>query len=491
MQHQHTTIYQEERFFANLGSSAALLNLPGRATMSAIRIDKGLDLPIEGKPEQKIHEGQPIKSVALIGRDYIGLRPTMAVAEGDHVTVGQPLFTDKYDPAAKFTAPGSGIVESINRGSRRVLQSVVIRLDDNEDRDVTIIDPVASDALIGVEGEAVREALCNSGLWTAFRTRPYSKVPHSTSSAEAIFVSAMDSNPLAADPQVMLAEHAEDFSNGLKVLTKLTDGPVHVCKAEGGSIAVPENLPSTHGAGVRVTDFSGPHPAGLPGTHIHYLHPVNESRMVWHIGYQDVIAIGKLFTTGKLWLERVIALAGPVVNKPRLLRTRLGASTQDLIHEELEKVECRIISGSVLSGRRAANKTAYLGRYHTQISVLAEGRERELLGWINPASNKFSITNVLFSSFKRDNSSFDFHTSTNGSPRAMVPTGNFERVMPMDILPTQLLRSLLVGDSDMAQKLGCLELDEEDLALCAFVCSGKYDYGTVLRSNLELIEKEG
>ncbi|MGQ7847139.1 Na(+)-translocating NADH-quinone reductase subunit A [Granulosicoccus sp. 3-233] len=458
--------------------------------MSSITIDKGLDLPLDGKPEQTIHDARPVTAVALTGRDYLGLRPTMAVAEGDHVTLGQPLFSAKHDAAVKFTAPGSGVVESIHRGARRVLQSVVIRLDADEEIP-TLTDPVSPDELFRLEPQVVRETLCRTGLWTAFRTRPYSKIPHSDSAADAIFVTAMDTNPLAADPQVVIAEQADAFGHGLQVLTKLTDGKVHVCKAVGANVPVPENQPSTHGGGIHSSEFAGPHPAGLPGTHIHHLHPVNESRTVWHLGYQDVIAIGKLFTTGKLWTERVIALAGPVVTKPRLLRTRLGASTEELVADSLEKTECRIITGSVLSGRRAANQTAYLGRYHTQLSVLAEGRKRELLGWINPKSNKFSITNVLFSSFNRERADFEFHTSTNGSPRAMVPTGNFERVMPLDILPTQLLRALLVSDTDMAQKLGCMELDEEDLALCAFVCSGKYDYGPVLRSNLEQIEKEG
>lgn len=458
--------------------------------MNTISIDKGLDLPLEGKPEQQIHIGNSVGSVALIGRDYIGLRPTMAIAEGDRVKIGQPLFSDKLDPTTQYTALGAGTVESINRGSRRVLQSVVIRLDEDE-HNAAIIDPIAADDLLTIEPQSVRDSLCLSGLWTAFRTRPFSKVPHSEATADAIFVTAMDSNPLAADPQVALAEHTKDFGYGLTLLTKLTEGNVHVCQAADASIPVPENLSSTHGRGIQVTKFTGPHPAGLPGTHIHLLNPVNETRTVWHIGYQDVVAIGKLFTTGKLWLERVISLGGPVVTKPRLLRTRLGANTEDLISDSLEKTECRIITGSVLSGRRAANQTAYLGRYHTQISVIAEGRKREFLGWINPASNKFSISNVFFSSLRRKRSEFDFHTSTNGSPRAMVPTGSFERVMPLDILPTQLLRSLLVSDTDMAQKLGCLELDEEDLALCAFVCSGKYDYGPVLRSNLEQIEKEG
>lgn len=458
--------------------------------MSSIRIDKGLDLPLDGKPDQKIHDANPVKTVALLGRDYLGLRPTMAVAEGDHVTLGQPLFTAKHDAGVNFTAPGSGVIESIHRGARRVLQSVVIKLDDDEESP-SLIDAVSSEELTRLEPQYVRETLCRTGLWTAFRTRPYSKIPMADAKADAIFVTAMDSNPLAADPQVIIAEQADAFADGLQALTKLTEGKVHVCMASGADIKLPQNLPSTHGEGIHGSEFSGPHPAGLPGTHIHHLHPVNETRSVWHLGYQDVIAIGKLFTTGKLWTERVIALGGPVVTNPRLLRTRLGASTGDLVSDSLEKTECRIISGSVLSGRRAANQTAFVGRYHTQISVLAEGRKRELLGWINPASNKYSITNVLFSSFKRERSDFEFHTSTNGSPRAMVPTGNYERVMPMDILPTQLLRSLLVSDTDMAQKLGCLELDEEDLALCAFVCSGKYDYGPVLRSNLEQIEKEG
>ncbi len=458
--------------------------------MSSIRIEKGLDLPLDGKPEQTIHDANPVTTVALTGRDYLGLRPTMKVAEGDRVTLGQPLFTAKHDAAVNFTAPGSGVVESIHRGARRVLQSVVIKLDADEESP-NLTDAVSPDELFKLDPQFVRETLCRTGLWTSFRTRPYSRIPHSESTADAIFVTAMDTNPLAADPQVIIAEQADAFSHGLQVLTKLTEGKVHVCKASGADVPVPQNLPSTHGQGIHSSEFSGPHPAGLPGTHIHHLHPVNETRTVWHLGYQDVIAIGKLFTTGKLWTERVIALGGPVVLKPRLLRTRIGASTKELVVDALEKTECRIITGSVLSGRRAANQTAYLGRYHTQLSVLAEGRKRELLGWINPASNKFSITNVLFSSFKRDRADFEFHTSTNGSPRAMVPTGSYERVMPLDILPTQLLRSLLVSDTDMAQKLGCLELDEEDLALCAFVCSGKYDYGPVLRSNLEQIEKEG
>lgn len=452
--------------------------------MNVITIKKGLDLPLEGSPAQSIHPAPDVSRVALIGRDFIGLKPTMMVAEGDRVVTGQTLFTDKHDPLVCYTSPGTGVVESISRGARRVLQSVIIKLNQDEANE-PLKEAVSGDKLADLDEAAIRSALCSSGLWTSFRTRPYSKVPHSDTTPESIFVTAMDSNPLAADPAVVLAEQVTDFQYGLQLLAKLTTGKVHVCQAAGASIDVPNQ------DGIQFTEFAGPHPAGLPGTHIHHLHPVGAERMVWHLGYQDVIAIGKFFTTGKLWLERVVALAGPVVNEPRLIRTRMGASTEDLVRDSHEKVECRIISGSVLSGRRANNWAAFLGRYHTQISILEEGRERELLGWINPKSTKYSFANIFLSSFSRATKIFRFHTSTNGSPRAMVPVGLYEKVMPLDILPTQLLRSLLVSDTDSAQKLGCLELDEEDLALCAFVCSGKYNFGPALRDNLEQIEKEG
>jgi Na+-transporting NADH:ubiquinone oxidoreductase subunit A len=284
---------------------------------------------------------------------------------------------------------------------------------------------------------------------------------------------------------VIIQESADDYKNGLSVLSRLTESKVYVCQSP--DIA----LPVSHESNVEVHTFSGPHPAGLAGTHIHFLAPVNAEKTAWTINYQDVIAIGKLFTTGRLSVDRVISLAGPLVNKPRLIRTRLGASTEELVKDEVQDVASRVISGSALNGHTANNWAAYLGRFHNQISVLAEGHQRELLGWINPlGKDKFSIMKVFISSLfpKKD---LPLTTSQNGSPRAMVPVGTFEEVVPMDMLPTQLLRSLLVKDTDTAQALGCLELDEEDLALCSYVCSGKYDYGPYLRSNLTQIEKEG
>ncbi len=446
-------------------------------------IKKGLDLPISGSPDQKIDNAGPVSSVAILGYDYIGMKPTMLVKEGDRVKLGQTLFINKKNKGVCFTSPAAGTVKSINRGAKRVLQSVVIELDGNEEDEVTF-EKVDQSQLNNLDREVVKKNLVESGLWNALRTRPYSKTPDPDTVPHSIFVTAIDTSPLAADPEVVIKEHIESFNDGLAVLTRLTDGKVFVCKSDTA------NLEVAHLDQVEVHEFSGPHPAGLVGTHIHFLDPIGGDKTVWHLNYQDVIAIGKLFTTGHLWVERVISIAGPMVKRPRLLRTRLGAKTEDLLKGETEHKQSRVISGSVLSGHMASNWAGYLGRYHNQISVIEETTEREFFGWIKPGSKKFSKLNVFVSKLLGVKE-FDLNTSQNGSPRAMVPVGTFEAVMPLDILPTQLLRALLVKDTDTAQQLGCLELDEEDLALCSFVCSGKYDYGPILRSNLIQIEKEG
>ncbi|RJG51257.1 Na(+)-translocating NADH-quinone reductase subunit A [Motilimonas pumila] len=444
-----------------------------------ITIKRGLDLPIQGAPEQVIHDGPAITKVATLGEEYVGMRPTMKIKVGDSVKKGQVLFVDKKNEGVQYTAPASGVVEEINRGAKRVLQSVVIRVEGN---DSITFKQFKSDQLSALDRDQVKENLIESGAWTALRTRPFSKAPTVDAVASSIFVTAMDSNPLAASAEVVINQQEQAFLDGLAVLSRLTDGKVFVCKGEGSLPKSPINNVEEH-------VFAGPHPAGLVGTHIHFLDPVNASKQVWHINYQDVIAFGQLFTSGELNTDRVVALAGPAVNKPRLLRTRLGASIDELTKGELKGGDNRIISGSVLYGTTAADSHAYLGRFHNQVSVLAEGREKEFLGWGAPGFNKFSVANVFASVFSKK--LFNFTTTTGGSDRAMVPIGQYERVMPLDILPTMLLRDLIAGDVDSAQALGCLELDEEDLALCTFVCPGKYDFGPILRDCLTTIEKEG
>nr|WP_322939072.1 Na(+)-translocating NADH-quinone reductase subunit A [Pseudomonas sp. s4] len=444
-----------------------------------IKLKHGLDLPITGAPAQRIEAARPVRSVAVIGFDYHGMKPTMEVQVGDRVKLGQLLFTDKKTPGVRYTAPAAGVISAIHRGEKRVLQSVVIDLDGDEQETFA---HYAVDQLEALSSEQVRENLQQSGLWTALRTRPFSKVPALDAVPRSIFVTAIDTHPLAADPAVIIGEHATDFENGLKVLGNLAK--IFLCKADGVS------LPGEKLAKVQSEAFAGPHPAGLPGTHIHFLDPVSTSKSVWQIGYQDVIAVGKLFTTGQLFVERVVALGGPVVEQPRLLRTRLGANLEELTAGELKPGFNRVISGSVFGGRTAQGAFAFLGRYHNQVSCLSEGNEREMMHYLRAGVNKHSVMNIFVSKLASAKL-FNFTTTTNGSPRAMVPVGNYEAVMPLDILPTQLLRYLIVGDTEMAQKLGCLELDEEDLALCTYVCAGKYEYGPILRDNLTRIEKEG
>ena len=445
-----------------------------------IKIKRGLDIPLAGAPEQSVHAGNAVSSVAVLGHDCVGLKAGMEVREGDRVRLGQALFRDKCNPGVIFTSPGAGIVQKINRGERRVLQSVVVQLDGDAEEH---FDAYSGEQLATLANAKVRSALLQSGLWTSFRVRPYSRIPAPDASPAALFVTAIDTNPVTAEPAAIIARDAESFEQGLRLLSRLGDGPIYVCTRPDTAIPVPQDEPFRH------AEFTGPHPAGLPGTHIHMLHPVSESTSVWHIGYQDVIAIGKFFASGRLPVERVIALGGPKVRSPRLVTTRLGASTSELLRGETEPGDVRVVSGSVLSGHRASGWGAFLGRYHNQVSVLTEGSPREFLSFMRPGFGKYSAVRAYAGHLFKQ--SFELTTSQNGSPRAMVSIGSFESVMPLDILATPLLKALLVSDTDRARALGCLELDEEDLALCSFVCNGKYEYGPHLRRNLHDIEVNG
>jgi Na+-transporting NADH:ubiquinone oxidoreductase subunit A len=447
-----------------------------------IKIKKGLDLPISGAPEQTITDGKSVRHVALIGFDYNGMKPTMAVKEGDRVKRGSLLFTDKKTDGVRYTSPAAGVVKEINRGERRVFQSVVVEIDGDQAESFTRYDETRLDEL---ERQQVVDNLIESGLWTSLRTRPYSKVPEIDTAPHSIFVSVMDTNPLSADPTLIIGENPDAFQQGLRILSKLTTGKVFVCGKPGSDVPVPK---SDH---IEVHQFDGVHPAGNVGTHIHYIDPVVGDKVVWSIGYQDVIDIGLLFRTGELPVDRVIAIGGPKALQPRLVRTRIGANLEELLEGEIATdCDVRMVAGSVFGGRRADGPCVYLGRFANQVSVLEEGHKRELLGWLSPGPRRFSVLNVYVSKLFR-NRVFDLTTTTNGSERAMVPVGAYEDIMPLDILPTQLLRSLIVGDTEVSQKLGALELDEEDLALCTFVCPGKYEYGPILRENLTRIEIEG
>jgi Na+-transporting NADH:ubiquinone oxidoreductase subunit A len=462
--------------------------------MALHKIEKGLDLPIPGKPLQVVRGMSPCTRVAVMADDFPGMKARMHVEEGESIKRGQVLFEDRKRPGVLHTAPGAGRVIGIHRGEKRALQSVVIDLSDGERRGEPDPEELASFASYtgappeSLSPDQIRALLVEAGLWTAIRERPFSKVPTPDATADALFITATDTNPHAPNPDVVLEDRMDDFLLGASLVSKLLDGPTYLCVGEHSEIA--DRVPK----GVRIERFAGPHPSGTVGLHIHRLRPVNRKHSVWHIGYQDVAAVGRLFSTGQLDVSRVISIAGPGVEDPRLERTRVGARVSELVTSDIARadgVETRTISGSVLSGKRTHGEVFdFMGRYDLQISLLEEDRENVFLGWLSPGFDLFSVTRIFISKiFKPER--FRFTTSTYGSPRAMVPIGLYEKIMPMDILPTFLLRALIVGDVERAEQLGVLELDEEDLALCTYVCPGKTDYGPILRKNLETIEKEG
>ncbi len=446
-----------------------------------INITKGLDLPLIGAPEQKIHEAKKVSTVAITGSDYVGMKPSMKVQVGDVVKLGQEIFSCKKNEGLVFTSPAAGKVIEVNRGARRAFQSLVIEVAGDEQVN---FESYAGKSVSELGFEDVRSLLIESGLWTSLRQRPYSKVAAVNERPNSVFITAADTRPHAANPELVIAENVEAFKAGVEVVSKLTQGTTYLCKIAGTAIASPSKDI------VEVKEFVGKHPAGLVGTHIHFVDPASASNTVWHIGYQDVIAVGKLFLTGKLDTQRVISLAGPQVKQPRLVRTQLGANINEIVEGELKDGATRVVSGSLLNGRKVDGAFAYLGKFHDQVSALESSVEREFLGWHMPGVNKFSVKNTFISRLLPAKL-FNMNVDTGGSARAIVPFGSYEAVMPLDILPTQLLRSIASKNTDVAVQLGALELDEEDLSLCTFVDTGKHDFGPILRENLTIIEKEG
>lgn len=477
--------------------------------MAVHKNNAGLELPIAGAPEPILEPAPQPGRVAILADDYPGMKPTMHVEPGDSVRRGQLLFEDKKTLGVRYTSPGSGKVVGVHRGAKRALRSVIVELDDGEraGRGETIrFESDSGKHPSQLDGAQVRELLVESGLWTALRRRPFARVADPLTRPHSIFVTAVDSRPLAPPVQPMLDGRGDDLERGLLALAKLTEGTIYICKAPETDLSVPSD------ERFRIESFRGPHPSGTAGFHIHTLDPVDRNKLVWHLDVQDVLAIGRLFHDGTLDVGRVVSLTGPLVRRPRLLRTRLGAELAPLLRGELDPAfeiggesaaerkdghghpvpAVRVISGSALTGRRAVGETeGFLGRYHHQICVLEEGTEREFVGWLAPGFDKYSTTNSFLSKLipgKR----FEFTTSTQGSDRAIVPFGGlYERVFPFDILPVPLLRALAVQDIERAEALGVLELDEDDIAVCTFVCPSKNDYGAYLRDVLTTIEREG
>ena len=446
------------------------------------QIKKGIDIPVPGTPLQEIDNIQSdIPRSALLASEYQDLKPLMKVDVGDRVEQGQTLFVHKDWNSVRFLSPATGTVHAIHRGERRVLQSIEIATEGTECKRFDVWDGTRIEGAMAAD---IASAVQVGGLWQAFKTRPFGKIPAPDSQPHSIFITAIDTRPLAANPQVIIAKYQDYFDTGIKAIARLTEGSVYLCVAQDSTVS------SVHPC-VERAEFSGPHPAGLAGTHIHLLDPVSQNKCVWSINYQDVIAIGELLTTGIYPVNRVVALAGPSCHKPRLVQTQLGTPIDAICRGEIETDNTRIVCGSLLDGYKASGNpaVAYIGRMQQQIVALPEEGERKTLAWIRPGLNLFSVTRAFVPHLL--GSALNFSCTQNGSERAVVPIGLYERVLPFDMLATPLLKSLLVTDTVMAQKLGCLELDEEDLALCTYVCPSKSEFGVALRHSLRRIEKEG
>jgi Na+-transporting NADH:ubiquinone oxidoreductase subunit A len=443
-----------------------------------IKIKKGLEIKLQGEADRMLSDSVSSK-YALKPTDFIGVFPKLTVKESDKVKAGSPVFFDKYRDNIQFTSPVSGTITEIKRGPKRILLEIQIEADGTDDAiDFGKADPNA------IEKEVIVEKLLKSGLWATIRQRPYSTIAYPETNPKAIFISGFDTGPLAVDYDYMLHGKGEEFQTGLDALAKLTTGKVHMnLHAYDTTSKVFLNAKN-----VQINLFSGKHPASLVSTQIAKLDPINKGEMVWTINVQDVVNIGKLFLSGKLCTEKLFAVAGSEVLKPRYFKAKMGVSIQELIKSNVSNNKLRFISGNPLTGTQI-EANGYLGFYHNQLSIIPEGDYYQFVGWITPNLNKFSFYRSLFS-WLTPKKSYRLDTNLNGGPRAFVMTGQFEKVFPFDIYPMQLIKAVMARDIDMMENLGIYEVDAEDFALIEFISTSKIEVQSIIAEGLEFLRKE-
>jgi Na+-transporting NADH:ubiquinone oxidoreductase subunit A len=434
---------------------------------------------MKGEAERIVTTAPQAEWYAIRPADFQSLTPKLMVKPEQRVKTGSPLFHDKDRPEVVVTSPASGVVSGVNRGDRRKILEVVVKADkDLEYEDFGKADPKT------LTRDQVISSLLKSGVWPFIRQRPYGLVANPHLQPKAIFISAFDTAPLAPDLDFVLKDEGQNFQTGLDALSKLTSGKVHLSlDADNTSSPV-----FTGAKGVEIHYFSGAHPAGNVGIQIHHIDPINKGEVVWYVQPQDVVIMGRLFSEGKFDATRIIALTGSEVKRPRYYRTRMGASIRELVKDNVQGGKLRYISGNVLTGTRIP-ADGYLGFYDTHITVIPEGDHFEFLGWARPGFGKFSHSRSYLS-WLAPSARYRLDTNLDGGVRAYVMTGEYESVLPMDIYPVQLIKSILAGDIDRMENLGIYEVIEEDLALCEYVCTSKIEVQAILRSGIELMMKE-
>lgn len=441
----------------------------------SIKIKKGLNINLMGESIRELSTYSPA-DYALKPTDFIGIFPRLLVKEGDHVNAGSPVFHDKFREELLFTSPVSGTIQEISRGEKRVLEAVIIRADGEQS-----YEDFGKEEMVSLTREQIIGKLLKSGTWPLIRQRPYNVIANPMDTPKAIFVSGFDSAPLAPDVSFAMSDDITSFRMGMGVLERLTSGKVHLGLQEGKN-----ELAGIKG--VETTFYSGPHPAGNVGIHIHHLNPVNKGETVWVVNPQDVRIIGRLFTEGKYDATCTVALTGSEVENPRYYQLLKGASLKDLFSEQVKNPNVRYISGNVLTGTRI-RPDGFLGFYHHQITVIPEGNQYEFLGWALPGFNKFSFSKSFFS-WLSPGRRYRLDSNLHGGHRALVMTGQYEKVLPMDILPMQLIKACIIEDIDLMEKLGIYEVDEEDFALVEFIDTSKTDIQKIIRNGLDLVRKE-
>ena len=445
-----------------------------------IKLKKGLDIKLNGEADKVVQTLGAGSRYALKPTDFRALTPKLAVKVGDEVKAGDALFTDKMRPEVKFTSPVSGTVEEIKRGERRKLLEIIVKSDgENRFRDFGKAD------VNRLSREEIVSRMQESGVWPMVKQRPYDIVANPESQPKAVFVSAFDSAPLAPDYDVALNGQEQALQAGIDCLKKLSGKDINLnLPADMSQASVFTKLKN-----VEINYFSGPHPAGNVGVQINHLNPINKGEIVWTVNVQDVAIIGRLFTEGRFDAQKVIALAGSEVTRPMYYHCTLGASIAEITNGKLKgNVEERIISGNVLTGTRV-EKDGFLGYYDNLVTVIPEGNHYEFLGWAAPGFNKFSASK-LFPSFLCPKKRYTLDTNFHGERRAFVVTGQYEKVLPMDIYPVYLLKAILAQDIDQMEQLGIYEVAPEDFALCEFVCTSKIPVQKIVSEGIELMMRE-
>ena len=445
-------------------------------------LKKGFDIKLMGAAKKEITDGHHIKTFAAQPNNYIGISPIpkVTVEIGDNVKAGDVLFFDKKHPEIKHVAPVSGEVIAINRGAKRSIAEIVILADkDIKYRTYQDIN------LDNVSREDLVAFLLESGAWPLIKQRPFDIIADPKENPKNIFITTFDTAPLAPDLNLVVEGRGEAFQKGIDVLNKLTTGRVHL----GLNGKQTPSSVFTNVKGAQKNYFSGPHPAGNVGVQIHHTDPINAQDKVWVLGVQDVITLGALFSEKRFNAQRVVAVTGAELKDPKYIRTYIGANVGELLKDNLSNEHVRIISGDVLSGKEKS-KENFLNVYDDQLTVIEEGDKYRMFGWLSVTPPGPSMSSTYPQIFLK-NKKYKANSNTNGEKRAFVMTGQYEKVLPMDIYPQHLIKAIMINDFEKMEGLGLYELSEEDIALCEFVCTSKQPLQKILREGLTILREQG